>query len=107
MKLSPNGLAFIAVCEGCKLYSYPDSTGVWTVGYGHTSGVRAGMVCTQEQANEWLDQDSTGAVFVVNKRVDVPLTQNQFDALVDFVYNEGESSFAKSTLLRLLNLGQY
>lgn len=104
---SQNGLNMTEGFEGLRLTSYQDSVGVWTIGYGHTSGVGPNQTCTQEQANEWLAEDVQGAAYVVNKVVTVPLNQNQFDALVDFVFNLGSGNFQSSTLLKLLNSGDY
>lgn len=107
MNYSENGRKATEGFEGLRLTSYQDSVGVWTIGYGHTSGVHAGMTCTAEQADQWLQEDIQGAVYVVNKVVTVPLNQNQFDALVDFVFNLGSGNFQNSTLLKLLNQGNY
>ncbi|NTX17970.1 lysozyme [Burkholderia cepacia] len=80
----------------------------WTIGYGHTGPeVRYGLVWTQAQAEAALMKDVQGAVGAVNRLVKVPLSQCQFDALVDFVFNLGETRFAGSTMLRLLNAGLY
>ena len=93
--------------EGLRTTAYQDSAGVWTIGYGHTAGVTPGMTCTQGQAEAWLLEDIQWACSVVNSEVKVPLTQNEFNALVDFVFNVGSGNFAGSTLLRLLNQGLY
>jgi lysozyme len=93
--------------EGCKLTAYQDQVGVWTIGYGHTRGVTSGMTCTQEQAESWLQEDIQWAVDAVNSNVVVALTQGEFDALVDFVFNLGVGNFKQSDLLRLLNMGDY
>mgnify|MGYP001121869705 CR=1 FL=1 len=77
----------------------------WTIGYGHTAGVRRGDVCTAEQAEAWLRQDIKYATACIERRVEVPLTQGQYDALASFVYNVGQTQFGNSTLLRLLNAG--
>jgi lysozyme len=107
MDYSPDGLKLTESFEGCRLQAYLDSVGVPTIGYGHTHGVAMGMTCTQEQADAWLQQDVQGAVQAVNKFVTVPLTQQQFDALVDFTFNLGSGALQHSTLLRLLNSGNY
>jgi len=93
--------------EGCSLTAYQDSGGVWTLGYGHTAGVAQGMTCTQAQAEAWLTQDIQWAVAVVNNLVTVQLTQGEFDALVDFVFNVGSGNFASSTMLRMLDAGNF
>jgi lysozyme len=108
MKISNNGLAFTAAHEGCRLTAYRDPGGVWTVGVGHTGpDVHEGLTITQQQAESFLAQDMQTAVDAVNRLVTVPLNQNQFDALCDFVYNVGGGNFASSTLLKFLNLGNY
>jgi lysozyme len=84
-------------CPGMKL----------TVGYGTTRGVKPGTTVTHEQAVELLKRDVLVFSEVVNRLIKVPLNQNQFDALVSFVYNIGEGNFQKSTLLRLLNARKY
>ena len=93
--------------EGCKLVAYLDSGGVPTIGYGHTKGVKMGDKITQEQADKYLKEDMTQAENAVNKLVKVSLSQNQFDACVDFVFNLGEGNFSKSTLLKLINQGKF
>jgi lysozyme len=107
MEDSPDGLKLTESFEGCRLAAYLDSVGVPTIGYGHTHGVAMGMTCTQEQAEQWLQQDVQVAVQAVNNLVTVPLTQQQFDALVDFTFNLGTGALQHSTLLRLLNSGNY
>jgi lysozyme len=105
---SPNGIALIKSCEGCKLQAYQDGAGIWTIGWGHTRGVKDGDVCTQEQADAWLVEDVAEAGEApVNSLVKVPLNQNQFDACVSFCYNEGAGRLQKSTLLKTLNAGAY
>jgi lysozyme len=101
---SPKGLALTQQFEGLRLAAYQDSVGVWTIGYGHTGAeVHHGLSITQERATELLMQDVASAVAHVNRLVTIELTQNQFDALVDFVFNAGPGNFASSTLLRKLN----
>lgn len=106
--------------EGCRLTAYDDAQpnkvlvagdailGTLTIGYGHTGpDVVIGQVWTQADADRWVMVDAVSAAFWVSQAVIVPLTQGQFDALTDFVYNEGAGQFAKSTLLRLLNAGHF
>lgn len=62
---------------------------------------------THGMADAWFTEDTQAAVNAVNQKVSVPLSQNQFDALVDFTYNEGVGNFSGSTLLRKLNQGDY
>lgn len=108
MTYSKTGLLLTENFEGCRLKAYQDIRGVWTVGYGHTGpDVHVGMVITQGQAEALLAQDIHHAADVVNRLVTVSLTQGEFDALTDFVYNLGEGHFAGSTMLKLLNAGNY
>jgi lysozyme len=101
MQYSKSGLQLTERFEGCRLVAYQDQGGVWTVGYGHTGpDVYPGMVITQEQAQALLEQDIQRAVDTVNRLVSVPITQGEFDALVDFVFNLGAGAFMASTLLR-------
>lgn len=105
---SSKGLTLTEQFEGLRLTAYQDSVGVWTIGYGHTGDdVHPGLTITQQQASALLLKDVASAVADVNRLVNVPLTQNQFDALVDFVFNVGGGNFASSTLLRNLNAGNY
>ncbi|MCS2168054.1 lysozyme [Scandinavium manionii] len=107
MNVSENGLELIKRFEGCRLAAYQDSVGVLTIGYGHTRGVKRGDRITQAQADEFLAQDAAGAAADVGRRVNVPLSQNQFDALVSFTFNLGDGNLKSSTLLRRLNEGNY
>lgn len=104
------GLALVKRFEGLETVAYPDPgnrvTGEpWTIGYGHTRGVRRGDTCTEAQATLWLREDLHAAEGAVRHLVDVPLNQGQFDALASFVFNVGAGAFGNSTLLRLLNVG--
>lgn len=107
MTYSENGLHLTEQFEGLRLAAYKDSVGVPTIGYGHTRNVTMDMTCTQELAEQWLQEDVQIAVNGVNQFVTVELTQNQFDALVDFTFNLGVGSLQHSTLLRLLNARDY
>lgn len=107
MIYSDTGMKLTEEFEGCRLEAYLDVAGVPTIGYGHTKGVGMGDRCTLEQAAKWLREDIAEAEAAVNRLVKVPLTQNQFDALVDFTFNLGAGNLIKSTLLRLLNKGDY
>jgi len=104
-QVSAVGRAWTAHCEGCSLTAYPDN-GACSVGYGHR-GVPEGTVWTEQQAEENLDDDLAGAAYAVSVLVKVPLTQGQVDALADFVFNLGSGKLAGSTLLRMLNNGEY
>ena len=105
MQYSKIGLALTERFEGCRLAAYQDQVGIWTIGYGHTNGVHADMTCTSEQAQAWLVLDTHEAQDAVNRLLNVDLTQGEFDACVDFVFNLGATAFARSTMRRLLNAG--
>ena len=107
MRLSVNGLKWIAGFEGLRLSAYLDGGGVPTIGYGHTRGVKLWQTCTQAQALDWLREDASKAEIAVSRLVGAPINQNQFDALVSLVFNIGKSAFTKSTLLALVNQGNY
>jgi lysozyme len=87
--------------------AYPDETGVPTIGYGHTKGVQLGLTCSQDQAERWLMDDVQEAAADVNALVKVPLTQHEFDALVDFTFNVGAGNLKHSTLLQLVNTQRF
>ncbi len=90
MKISNKGLELIKRFEGCRLAAYQDSGGVWTIGYGHTKGVKKGQTITQEQANSFLVEDCGKAESRVNKyQSKYNFNQNQYDALVSFAFNIG------------------
>ena len=108
MNISQNGINLIKQFEGCRLEAYKCPAGVWTIGYGHTGAdVVSGKKITQEQAENLLKQDLIVHCNNVSKLVKVKLNQNQFDALVSFEYNVGYGNFSSSTLLKLLNKGDY
>ncbi|QOZ81965.1 MULTISPECIES: lysozyme [Chromobacterium] len=108
MNISANGIKLIQQFEGLRLKAYQDAVGVWTIGYGHTGpDVTPGLVITQAQADALLARDLSRFETGVTRLVQVPLNQNQFDALVSFSYNLGLGSLQNSTLLRLLNQRDY
>lgn len=107
MKISENGIELIKNFEGYKEKAYKCPAGVWTIGYGHTQGVREGDSCTQAQAKDFLLSDLKTIERVINANVKQKITQNQFDALCSFTYNVGISAFAHSTLLKFLNQRNY
>jgi lysozyme len=103
MNYGSAGLAFTKQFEGLRLSSYQDSGGIWTIGYGHTGNVRPGQVISQNEADRLLVLDVASAVGCVNRLLKVPVSQNQFDALVDFTFNLGCHRLLGSTLLKLVN----
>jgi lysozyme len=106
-QINRDGLELIKSSEGCILHTYDDGVGVPTIGYGHTEGVTWGQTITQTQAEELLKQDLNYFEQDVSSLLTVPVTDNQFAALVSLCYNIGTGAFAESTLLRFLNQGDY
>lgn len=94
MKTNEAGLKLIESFEGLRLNAYQDSIGVWTIGYGHTQGVRKGQTITPQQAQAFLKQDLALAEAVVNSH-HLTLTDNQFAALVSFTFNLGAGNLAR------------
>ncbi|NHR05723.1 lysozyme [Chromobacterium haemolyticum] len=108
MKTSDAGITLVKSSEGLKLVAYKCPAGIWTNGYGHTGpDVTPGQVITQAQADALLARDLERFEAGVARLVKVPLNQNQFDALVCFSFNLGLGALQGSTLLRLLNAGDY
>lgn len=107
MDISHKGLRRIVLREGLELEAYQDSAGVWTIGVGHTRTAKPGMKITEHQAHVLFVEDIRESVSDVNRYVSVPLKQNQFDALVSFVFNVGGTAFRASTLRKRLNEGEY
>lgn len=112
MEISQKGLAVLKKFEGCELTAYQDSVGVWTIGYGWTQPVNdrsidRGMIITQDIADSLLRSGIVQYEKEVAGLVDIDVSQNQFDALVDFAYNLGVKALKGSTLLKKLNAGDY
>tara|TARA_B100000214_G_C23925590_1_gene608204 strand:- start:898 stop:1368 length:471 start_codon:yes stop_codon:yes gene_type:complete len=107
MNIGQKGIDLIKHFEGCELNAYKCPAGVWTIGYGHIKGVSEGMSITQEQAEQMLLDELKEYENYINELVTVSLSQNQFDALVSWVYNLGPANLQSSTLLKVLNSGDY
>ena len=101
------GLTLIRAFEGLHLTPYLCPAKIWTIGYGHTRTVRAGMKISADDAENFLRDDTRLMARAVQRLVTVPLNDNQFAALVSFTFNVGISNFENSTLLKLLNRGWY
>lgn len=95
---------YLKRAEGCSLQAYQDAKGVWTIGYGHTRGVRRGDRCTLYQAEQFLREDLAEFEKVANqcRRID---TQGKFDAILDFIYNCGPANWQSSTLKKYIESG--
>tara|TARA_B110000503_G_C7119958_1_gene402034 strand:+ start:1240 stop:1707 length:468 start_codon:yes stop_codon:yes gene_type:complete len=107
MKISIEGIALIKKFEGCRLESYKCAAGVPTIGYGSTKLVEMGMTITQEGAEELLLKDIAEFEEFVLEASEMPLSQHQFDALVSWTFNLGPSNLNASTMLKVLNKGEY
>ncbi len=108
-QINQSGLKLLTTFEGCKLAAYDDGGSVWTIGYGHTKGVHKGMAITQAQAEQLLQEDLEKYESFVEDAVEVAINDHQFSALVCFCFNvgPGKNGFGGSTLLKLLNQGNF
>lgn len=112
MKISEHGLKCLADWEGCELKIYKDAAGLPTIGIGHllTKQERVGGKyadgITQDEAYDLLRKDLANFEALVNRLVRVPLTQNEYDALVIFAFNIGAAGFSLSTALIAINSGR-
>lgn len=105
LKLSEAGAEALVLREGRRLRAYLDTKGIPTIGVGHTGPeVHLNLVWTNQQVMEAFKRDVRWAEDAVNSCT-YPLKQNQFDALVSFVFNVGAGAFNRSTLKKLVNLG--
>lgn len=107
MRTSNKGIELIKSFEGIKTKAYLCPAGVWTIGYGHTKGVKKNDTCTMAQAIEFLKEDLRVFECAINDLVQVELNQNQFDALISFVYNVGAGAFQDSTMRKFINAGHF
>ena len=107
MNISKEGLSLIKKFEGCKLEAYRCAADVPTIAWGRTKDVKMGDTCNQEQADKWLEEEIVEYEDHVHKAVEMPLSQHQFDALVSWTYNLGPSNLNSSTMLKVLNQGDY
>ena len=106
MKISESGIELLKRFEGLELEAYQDIAGIWTIGYGHTGAdVQPGMKISERDAEELLRRDLKPREQAVASATKVALNQNEFDALVSFVYNVGAAAFRSSTALKRLNKG--
>tara|TARA_R100000995_G_C3484506_1_gene126334 strand:+ start:7452 stop:7886 length:435 start_codon:yes stop_codon:yes gene_type:complete len=107
MNISQNGIDLIKEFEGCRLEPYLCAANVLTIGYGHTKDVVKNMRITEDTAESLLKDDLRVFEDDVTRLVEVPLLQNQFDALVSWTFNLGAGNLKTSTLLKVLNAGEY
>ena len=102
MNISEEGKALIKKFEGCELKAYRCPVGKLTLGFGHVKGVKEGDEWTKEKAEAMLDKELKEYEGYINDLVNVQLNQNQFDALVAWIYNLGPTNFRTSTLRKKL-----
>lgn len=96
---------FIEQWEGCRLEAYQCSAGVWTIGVGHTKGVKKGDVITYAQSRAFLFEDIRTHVEALAPAISVPVSEGQFIALASLAFNVGVASVAGSRLVKKLNAG--
>ena len=112
MKMTDNGIALIKRYEGFRGRAYKDITGIWTIGYGHTSRagpprVTQGMKISRQQAEDILRRDVARFAGEIRPLIKVELNDDQFSALVSFAYNVGPAAFARSSVLKMVNAGRF
>lgn len=109
LDINAAGVALITEFEGCKTASYKDIAGIWTIGYGSTGpDIVEGMVWTRQQCFDRFQHDLNQQFCPgVAKLVKVPVTSNQFSAVVCLAYNIGLGALSKSTMLARLNEGKF
>lgn len=106
MKASQQAYNLIREFEGLRLQAYQCPSGIWTIGYGHTTNVVPGTAITQLQANLLLQEDITQCENILNK-YNLALTQNMYDALISFIFNVGAGNFHCSALLSKIKVNPY
>ena len=98
----------ISEFEGTRLVAYTDPIGIWTVGVGHTGpDVKPNMRITSSDAVRLLYDDMMEADKAIDELVEVPLRENPRAALISFIFNVGRNAFRTSTLLKLINAGNF
>lgn len=105
--ISYSAVVEIAHSEACHLTAYLCPAGVWTIGWGHTGDVKEGDTCTQSEADKMFCDDLHDFTFAVQTNLVRPANPNQLGAMVSLAYNIGQAGFARSTVLRQHNLGNY
>lgn len=105
--INEDAIELIKKFEGCKLQAYLCPANVWTIGYGHTKGVKKGDKIDQSQADVMLKYDLEVFEKAVDKMLVVHLNENQRGALVSFAYNSGTTALRNSTLLQHVNVKDF
>lgn len=103
MKASVDAYELIKQFEVLRLEAYLCPAGIWTIGYGHTSGVSPNSFITIQEADEYLHRDVAAIEMQLNK-LNLSLRQCQWDAIVSFVFNVGIGNFKASTLLAKIRI---
>lgn len=108
-KTSDAGRQLIKGFEGLKLVAYKCEAGIWTIGWGHTGKVDgrpivAGMTITKEKAEDLFNEDVINCENGVKSLIKVPLNDNEFGALVSFVFNLGSKNLRKASERRFHGL---
>ena len=108
MQINQAGLKLLKSFEGWRGRAYKDVTGVWTIGYGHTSragppAVVPGLTLSREEGEAILLRDLRMFADAIRPHIKVPLNDNQFSALLSFAYNVGPTNFKRSSVLRYVN----
>jgi len=106
MKASQQAYNLIREFEGLRLQAYQCPSGIWTIGYGHTTNVAPNTVISQLQANLLLQEDVAQCERTLN-RYNLALTQNMYDALISFIFNVGAGNFHRSALLSKIKVNSY
>lgn len=102
-------MAFVKAEETLRLKAYKCPKGVWTIGWGHTGGTKEGDTCTREQAEAWIRSDLQSAQTGLARFINVPVSANQFIALLSLAFNMGSMGVVDKCpkMLRALNAGDY
>lgn len=102
-------MAFVKAEETLRLKAYKCPKGVWTIGWGHTGGIKEGDTCTREQAEAWVRSDLQSAQTGLARFINVPVSANQFIALLSLAFNMGSMGVVDKCpkMLRALNAGDY
>lgn len=106
MEVSSQGIKLIKHWEGCRLQSYQDEGGRWTIGWGSRFRANYPYSIDSHTAEAWLKEDLHRVARALNKMILRSVEQWEFDALGSWCFNVGETAAAESTLIKKLNLGE-
>lgn len=107
MDINEAGINLIKSFESCSLVCYKDAVGLNTIGWGHRTSLPVGATIDQAYADKLLRDDLNTFIGGVKSMVEIALNDNQFSALVSFSYNVGLENLKNSTLLKLVNQGDF